>query len=82
MDDCKLLTIGAQGRALCHGVQLRGRVVQVDPIKHALKAPEIKRLKLKSDYPLSNFAFKYINAHRYTVAVVAAAAVGRCRLTL
>ena len=40
--------------------------MQVDPITHALKAPGIKRLKLKSDDPLSNFAFKF-NLRRYTM---------------
>jgi hypothetical protein len=34
--------------------------VQVDPIKPTLKAPEIKRLKLKSEIVLSNSAFKMI----------------------
>jgi len=38
--------------------------VQVDPIKPALKAPGIKRLKLKYDGPLSNFAFNF-NLCRY-----------------
>jgi hypothetical protein len=33
--------------------------VQVDPIKPALKAPGTKRLKLKCDEQLSNFAFKF-----------------------
>jgi hypothetical protein len=40
--------------------------VQVDPIKPSLKAPGIKRLKLKYDKPLSNFAFKF-NLRRYTM---------------
>jgi len=39
--------------------------VQVDPIKPTLKAPGTKRLKLKHDEPLSNFAFKF-NLRRYT----------------
>jgi hypothetical protein len=33
--------------------------VQVDPIKPELKAPGTKRLKLKSDEPLSSFGFKF-----------------------
>ena len=33
--------------------------MQVDPVKPALKAPGIKRLKLEFDEPLSNFAFKF-----------------------
>jgi len=36
-----------------------GRAVQVDPIKPTLKAPGTKRLKLKYDKLLSNFAFKF-----------------------
>ena len=40
--------------------------MQVDPIKPILKAPETKRLKLKSDGPPSKFAFK-INLRRYSV---------------
>jgi len=36
-----------------------GRAVQVDPIKLTLKVPGTKRLKLKCDGPLSNFAFKF-----------------------
>jgi len=41
-----------------------GRVVQVDPIKPTLKAPGIKRLKLKQGELLSIFAFKF-NLRRY-----------------
>jgi hypothetical protein len=37
----------------------RGRVVQVDPIKHVLKAPKTKRLKVKVDESLSSFAFNF-----------------------
>jgi len=36
-----------------------GRAVQVDPIKPTLKAPGTKRLKLKYDEQLSNFAFNF-----------------------
>ena len=39
--------------------------MQVDPIKPTLKAPEIQRLKLKYDEPLSSFAFKF-NLRHYT----------------
>ena len=42
-----------------------GRAVQVDPIKHPLKAPGTKRLKVKYDETLSKFAFNF-NLHRYT----------------
>ena len=38
--------------------------MQVDPVKPTLKAPGTKRLKLKYDEPLSNFAFKF-NVRRY-----------------
>ena len=39
--------------------------MQVDPIKPTLKAPGTKRLMLKYDKPLSNFAFTF-NLRRYT----------------
>ena len=39
--------------------------MQVDPLKPMLKAPGTKRLKLRYDEPLSNFAFK-INLRRYS----------------
>jgi hypothetical protein len=50
--------------------------VHVDPIKPTLKAPRTKRLKLKYDEPLSNFAFKfnlrrYINAAGVDTVVIA-----------
>jgi len=48
-----------------------GRPVQVDPIKSKLKAPGIKRLKLKYDELLSNFAFKF-NLRRYTLDLAGA----------
>ena len=38
--------------------------MQADPIKPALKAPEIKRLKLNCDDPISNLAFKF-NLRRF-----------------
>ena len=38
--------------------------MQVDPITPTLKAPGTKRLKLKHDESLSNFAFKF-NLRRY-----------------
>ena len=41
--------------------------MQVDPIKPNLKAPGSKRLKLKYDEPLSNFAFNF-NLRRYIEA--------------
>ena len=40
--------------------------MQVDPIKPTLKAHGTVRLKLITDEPLSNFAFKF-NLRRYTV---------------
>jgi hypothetical protein len=42
-----------------------GKAVQVDPFKPTLKAPGTKRLTLKSDELLSNFAFKF-SFRRYT----------------
>ena len=69
-----------------------GGAVQVDPIKPVLEASGPKRLKLKYDEPLPNFAFKFNLRHCITAAVtdVHAAAgngselaftalVGRCR---
>jgi hypothetical protein len=50
-------------------------------MKPKLKAPRSKRLKLKYDDLLSNFAFKF-NLRRYNkMEEVAACMVGRCRLT-
>ena len=40
--------------------------VQVDPMKPTLKAPGIRRLKLKYAKPLSNFALKF-NLRRYNL---------------
>jgi lipoate-protein ligase A len=53
--------------------------VQVDPIKPTLKAPGTKRLKLKYDDPLSNFAFKF-NLRRYTMEWVSGEARYHCLL--
>jgi len=44
--------------------QKQGRPVQVEPIEPMLKAPGTKRLKLRYDESLSNFAFNF-NLHRY-----------------
>ena len=66
--------------------------MHLDPIKPTLRAPGIKRLKLKCEVPLSNFAFKF-NLRRHDKGGDAAAMtnrfmykafamVGRCRLTL
>ena len=46
--------------------EIFGKAVQVDPMKHMLKPPKTKRLKLKYDELLSNFAFNF-NLRRYTV---------------
>ena len=71
MDECKPLPGGLRGagppprrraRAGC-----QGRAVQVDPIKPTLKPTGNKRLKLKYDNMLSNFAFD-LSLHRYTKA--------------
>ena len=43
--------------------------MQVDPIKPTLKAPGTKRLKLKCDEPLLNFAFNS-KLRRYNMAMV------------
>jgi hypothetical protein len=55
-------------RAVARRAPLHGRAVQLDPIKPALKAPGIKRLKLICNDPLSNFAFKF-NLRHYTMAL-------------
>jgi len=65
--------------------------MQADPMKPTLKPPGTDRLKLKCDSLLSTSAFKF-NLRRYTQvynvikgevrAGEAAAAVGRCKLTL
>ena len=63
--------------------------MQVDPIKHILKALGTKRLKLQYDGPLSNFAFKF-DLRRYKLAasnncldaLKYLIKVGRSRLTL
>jgi hypothetical protein len=44
-----------------------GRAGQVDPIKHTLKAPGTRRLKLEFDELLSSFAFSF-KLRRYTLA--------------
>jgi hypothetical protein len=38
---------------------MQGRAVQVDPMKHTLKAPGSKHLKLECDKLLSSFAFSF-----------------------
>jgi hypothetical protein len=44
---------------------VQGMAVQVDPIKHPLKAPGTRRSKLKCDELLSSVAFDF-NLRRYT----------------
>jgi len=46
---------------------LRGRAVQVDPIKPTLKAPGSKKLILKHDQLVSNLGFDF-NLRRFNVA--------------
>jgi len=50
--------------------------VQVDPIEPNLKLPGTKRLKLKCDILLSNFAFKF-NLRSYSVGGPRAGARGQ-----
>ena len=78
MDECEPLSAGEQagdvhraGHAAvvpphdqARHLHHQGRPVQVDPIKPMLKAPCTKRLKLRCDEPLSNFALKF-NLCRY-----------------
>ena len=52
----------------------RGRAVQVDPIKPALKAPGTKCFKLTRNKLFSAFAYKF-NLRRYSVFLAAVAAV-------
>ena len=56
MSECKPLVAGPHGR-----------VVQLDPVKPALKAHKTKRLKLINDDLLSTFASKF-KLRRYTMA--------------
>jgi hypothetical protein len=68
VDDCKPLAGGperGQGRRV-PGAPHHGEAVQVDPIKHTLKAPGITRLKLSHDESPSKVAFKF-NLRRYTL---------------
>jgi hypothetical protein len=59
--------------------------VQVDPAKPKLKLPGTKRLNLKCDGPVSNFALT-LNLHHYIKeslpAMISLIAVGRQGLTL
>jgi hypothetical protein len=55
----------AQAAASAVSVEAQGGAAQVDPMKLKLKAPGTKRLKLKCDEPLSNFAFD-LNLRRYS----------------
>jgi len=48
-----------------------GRAVQLDPIKPKLKAPRFKRLKLRYDYLLLSFAYKF-NLRRYNMGAARA----------
>jgi len=57
-------------RGSCSGGHSHGRAVQVDSIKPKLKASGNKRLKLKYDELLSNFAFNF-NLRRFTTAAAA-----------
>jgi len=54
--------------------------VQVDPIKHTVKGPGTKRLKLGYDGLLSNFGFKF-NLRRYKQGGVKGALKGNERCT-
>jgi len=67
VDGCKPLAVGHH-RLLLHVFLQRGEAVQLDPIKHTLKAPGNKRLKLKHDELLSMFGFKF-NLRPYYVVV-------------
>jgi hypothetical protein len=59
---------------------IRGRAVQVDPVKPTLKPPGAKHLKLKHDKLPSKFAFKF-NLHHYIAGTPPAAAPRRPRRT-
>jgi hypothetical protein len=50
-------------------------------MKPVLTASGMTLLKLRSDEPLSNFAFKF-NLRRYILVAPVLREVGRCRLTL
>ena len=57
--------MAARGTRACSA---HGRAVQVVPINPTLEAPGTQRFKVEYDYPLSNFAFKFIFLRRYIVA--------------
>jgi hypothetical protein len=66
---CRALVRGGGARGGAQRGQqrrLRGRAVQVDPVKPTLKAPGTERLKLKAEELLSNFGFKF-NLRPYVV---------------
>ena len=78
MDECKPLGTGGDRSTQ------RGWAVQVDPIQPQLKPPGSKRLKLRYEELLSNFAFKF-NLRCYNGVQLEgckAPMVRRCRLTL
>jgi len=89
---CKPLVAGAPGQP--HVRAVRGRAVQVDPMKPTLKPPGTERLTPKCETPLSDFAFKFYLRHynaelrhlAETRIVLSGFSkqhlVGRCRLTL
>ena len=77
VDECKPLVEGAAPRAgpRRDPGHARGRAVQVDLMKHMLKAPGTKRFKLQCGILLSTFAFTF-NLRRHTVATMPLPAAG------
>jgi hypothetical protein len=66
---CKpLVEGGARTEAAGARRGVKGRAVQVDPMKPTLKPPRSKRLKLEHEKPLSSVAFNF-NLRRYMKAV-------------
>ena len=83
MEECKPLVGGAGALGAVPGglgVQ-HGEAVQIDPIKHTLKAPGLSVLILKYDEPLSNFAFNF-NLRLYNTAGEKVRALANPRITL
>ena len=65
VNECKPLITGEAPDQTALVVTLIGRVVQADPIKPTLKAPETNRSMMKYDQLVSYFAFNS-KLRRYT----------------
>jgi hypothetical protein len=76
VSECKPLPVGGAPAPALHPLPGQcGRVVQAEPIRPTLKAPGTKRLELKCDEPVSEFASKF-NWRRYNVVAGMVACTG------